>query len=80
MPDTGPATLESLEIGRKVLAVVSDQRESAEHICRRAILEENEGETMTILVTLGLVCVVIGVALRAFSKSASDVSLNQRTK
>ncbi len=35
---------------------------------------------MTILVTLGLVCVVIGVALRAFSKSASDVSLNQRTK
>ena len=35
---------------------------------------------MTILITLGLVCVVVGVGLRAFSKSASDLSLNKRTK
>jgi len=35
---------------------------------------------MTILITLGLVCLVIGVVLRAFSKSPSDLSLNQRTK
>jgi hypothetical protein len=35
---------------------------------------------MMILITLGLVCLVIGVVLRAFSKSPGDLSLNQRTK
>jgi hypothetical protein len=53
---------------------------AAERIDRRAGLGEDEGETMTILITLGLVCLVIGVVLRAFSKSPSDLSLNQRAK
>jgi hypothetical protein len=32
---------------------------------------------MTILVTLGTVCLVIGVLMRAFSKPAADLSINQ---
>jgi len=59
---------------------VSDAQGAAERIDRRAGLGEDEGENMTILITLGLVCLVIGVVLRAFSKSPSDLSLNQRTK
>ena len=35
---------------------------------------------MTIPLTMGVVCLVIGVVLRAFSKSPGDLSLNQRTK
>lgn len=32
---------------------------------------------MTILVTLGLVCLVIGVLLRAFSKPTANLSIDQ---
>jgi hypothetical protein len=32
---------------------------------------------MTILITLGLVCLVIGVLLRAFSKPAANLSIDQ---
>jgi hypothetical protein len=32
---------------------------------------------MTILVTLGAVCLVIGVLLRAFSKPAANLSIDQ---
>jgi len=40
------------------------------------------GGFLAISIVLGVValCLVIGVALRAFSKSSSDLSLNQRTK
>jgi hypothetical protein len=40
------------------------------------------GGFLAISIVLGVValCLVIGVALRAFSKSPSDLSLNQRTK
>ena len=40
------------------------------------------GGFLAISVVLGVVvlCLVIGVVLRAFSKSSSDLSLNQRTK
>jgi hypothetical protein len=69
-----------LEIKAKVLAVVSDAQGAAERIDRRAGLGEDEGENMTILITLGVVCLVLGVVLRAFSKPPSDLSLNQRTK
>jgi hypothetical protein len=33
---------------------------------------------MTILIALGLVCLVIGVLLRAFSKPAANLSIDQR--
>jgi hypothetical protein len=69
-----------LEIKAKVLALVSDAQGAAEPIDRRAGLGEDEGENMTILITLGVVCLVLGVVLRAFSKPPSDLSLNQRTK
>jgi membrane protein implicated in regulation of membrane protease activity len=38
--------------------------------------------SLTILIMLAAVvlCLVLGVVLRAFSKSPSDLSLNQRTK
>jgi len=55
----------------------SDAQEFAERTYRRAVLGENEGENMTILVTLGTVCLVIGVLMRAFSKPATDLSINQ---
>ena len=40
------------------------------------------GGFLAISVVLGVValCLVIGVVLRAFSRSSSDLSLNQRTK
>ena len=40
------------------------------------------GGFLTISVVSGVVvlCLVIGVVLRAFSRSSSDLSLNQRTK
>ena len=40
------------------------------------------GGFLPISIVLGVValCMVIGLALRAFSKSSSDLSLNQRTK
>ena len=35
---------------------------------------------MTILITLGALCLVIGVLLRAFSKPEANLSIDQSTK
>lgn len=36
--------------------------------------------SLTTFITLALICLAIGLALRAFSKPPSDLSINQRTK
>lgn len=36
--------------------------------------------SLSIFVTLGLLCLVIGLGLRAFSKPPSDLSINQSRK
>jgi hypothetical protein len=36
--------------------------------------------SLSIFIALALICLVIGLGLRAFSKPPSDLSLNQRTK
>ena len=42
----------------------------------------NTGSSMTVPIMLAVValCLVVGVGLRAFSKPAGELSLNQRTK
>lgn len=36
--------------------------------------------SLTIFITLALLCLAIGLGLRAFSKPPTDLSINQRTK
>ena len=36
--------------------------------------------SLSIFITLGVLCLVIGLGLRAFSKPPSDLSINQRKK
>lgn len=36
--------------------------------------------SLTIFITLALLCLAIGLGLRAFSKPPSDLSINQRNK
>lgn len=36
--------------------------------------------SLSIFIAIGLVCLVIGLGLRAFSKPPADLSINQKTK
>ena len=36
--------------------------------------------SLAVFVTIGLLCLVVGLALRAFSKPPSDLSINQNKK
>ena len=42
--------------------------------------EANNSLTVPIMLAVVVLCLVIGVVLRAFSKPAAELSLNQRTK
>jgi hypothetical protein len=36
--------------------------------------------SLSIFITLGLLCLALGLGLRAFSKPPADLSINQKTK